>query len=281
MAGPNDGIANIVDLERYPIHALDSAQGQQFLVDCQAHMTEHGWLNLDGFVREGAIRMLGDEVDALLAGAEKVSIRRNIYGAKVEDTKSKSDLARHELSYHALYLADDQIPDSARVKQLYCSDTVTDFVRRVLRKETLYRYGDEFQALNIIALPPGNGHAWHYDHNECAVTLLLQAAGQGGEFFFIPNSRDRNGNNEKTEIIRQFLAGDRSCAKTIGRDAGAFTLFRGEFAVHGVTEVEGTMPRISAVLTYDEKEGRTASDDVNIRIYGPRVERILAERGTA
>jgi hypothetical protein len=276
-----DDLTSIVDLQRYPIHALESAQGQQFLADCQAHMATHGWLNLDGFVREGAISTLSDEVNGLLPHAEKVSIRRNIYGAEAEDAESKSNLARHELTYHALYLADDQIPDSAQVKQLYCSDTVTDFVRRVQCKETLYQYGDEFQALNIIALPPGNGHAWHYDHNECAVTLLLQAAEQGGEFFFIPNSRDRNGNNERTEIIEQFLAGDMSCAKTIGRSTGAFTLFRGEFAVHGVTEVEGTKLRISAVLTYDEKQGRIASDEINIRIYGPRVERILAQRRTA
>lgn len=120
MNKQTDDLTNIVDLQRHPIHALKSAQDQQFLADCQAHMATHGWLNLYGFVREGAINTLGDEVNRLLPYTVKVAIRRNIYGAEAEDAESKSNLARHELTYHTLYLADDQIPDSAQVKQLYC-----------------------------------------------------------------------------------------------------------------------------------------------------------------
>ena len=107
----------------------------------------------------------------------------------------------------------------------------------------------------------------------------LQAAERGGEFTFLPNVRSQT--DENHEIVDQFLAGDMSHAKTFSRGAGALTLFRGEYSLHGVTEIEGNRPRITAIFTYDEQPGRVASDEINIRIYGPRVERILAERRSA
>ena len=68
------------------------------------------------------------------------------------------------------------------LQRLYKSDRLTDFVRRVQKKTSLYRCADEFQALNVVALEPGSWHAWHYDTTECTITLLLQAAESGGEF---------------------------------------------------------------------------------------------------
>jgi len=37
---------------------------------------------------------------------------------------------------------------------------------------------------------------------------------------------------------------------------------------------------ISAILTYDEQPDRVIDDEINIRIYGKRVESILASRRT-
>jgi hypothetical protein len=74
------------------------------------------------------------------------------------------------------------------------------------------------------------------------------------------------------------LSGDLSKAQSFSRGAGTFTLFRGGYSLHGVTEVKGSIPRISAVLTYDEEPGRVIDDDINIRIYGKRVENILKQR---
>lgn len=67
-------------------------------------------------------------------------------------------------------------------------------------------------------------------------------------------------------------------AQTFSRGAGTLTLFRGGYSLHGVTEVKGNKPRVTAIVTYNEEPGCVASDEVNIRIYGQRVERILAER---
>ena len=273
------GIIDLIDLERYPIHALDRAPGAAFLRRCRDQIDRQGWCNLDGFIRPAALEALAGEANALLPGAEALTIKRTIYGGKVDASAPEGDPRRREYTHHALQLADDQLPADTLVQRLYRCDVLTDFVRRVQGKAELYRYADEFQALNIVALPPGSWHGWHYDYNECTVTLLLQAAEEGGEFTFIPNVRTAE--DENRDIVDRFLAGDMSHAKTLSRAAGTLTLFRGEYSLHGVTEVKGKLPRITAIFTYDEEPDRAASDEINIRIYGRRVERILAERSRA
>lgn len=272
----NDLALNLVDLDRYPIDDLDQGRGAEFLRSCQEHMDEHGWCNFDGFIHPDALTALAAESNELLPTAETLTIKRNIYQGKVDHSAPEGDPRRREYVHIATQLADDQIPSDTLIQRLYKSDLLTDFVRRVQKKTTLYRCADEFQALNVVALQPGSWHAWHYDTTECTVTLLLQAAESGGEFIFIPNSRTDV--NEDRETVDQFLAGDMSKAKKFSRDVGTFTLFRGGYSLHGVTKVEGSRPRVTAIMTYDEQPHRVSSDDINIRIYGPRVEKILADR---
>ncbi len=269
----------LIDLERYPIADLEQGAGAAFLKECQDQMEAHGWCNLDGFIRPDALVALTKESNELLPTAPTLTIKRNIYQGEVDLSAPKDDPRRKEYMHRAQQLADDQIPADTMLKQLYCSDLLTDFVRRVQQKPVLYRCADEFQALNVVALHPDSWHAWHYDTVECTVTLLLQAAESGGEFAFLPNSRTDT--TEDHEAVRQLLAGDMSQAQMFTRGAGTFTLFRGGYSLHGVTKVEGTQPRITAILTYDENPNATLSDDVNVRIYGPRVEKILAGRANA
>lgn len=271
-----DATLDLVDLDRYPIAALDQGKGAAFLQQCRDHMKEHGWCNFDDFVRPDALDALATEANDLLLTADILTIKRNIYQGTVDPTVPAGDPRRREYTHRAIQLADDQLPDDTLIQKLYKSALLTDFIRRVQGKATLYRYADEFQALNIVALQPGSWHGWHYDVNECTVTLLLQAAEQGGDFTFIPNSRTET--DEDKALVDRFLGGDMSDARTFRRGAGTLTLFRGGYSLHGVSRVEGTRPRVTAILTYEEEPGCVANDDINMRIYGSRVERILAAR---
>ena len=266
----------LVDLDRYPIADLSCEAGAAFLGECQRQMEELGWCNLAEFLRAEAIEQLNTEAKDLLPTAEVLHVKRNIYQGAIDPSLPEDDLRRKEFTHVAVQLADDQIPENTALKQLYQSELLTEFVRRVQKKEQLYRCADEFQALNVVALHPESWHAWHYDTTECTVTLLLQAAETGGEFTFLPNSRTDEG--EDREAVDRLLAGDMSRAQTFSRGAGAFTLFRGGYSLHGVTKVEGAHPRISAIMTYDEQPNRVIDDEVNVRIYGSRVAAILADR---
>ena len=276
MTARRDIALDLVDLDRYPIDDLDHGSGADFLSDCQHSMDQNGWCNLDGFIRPDALARLNGEAHDLLPKAEILHVKRNIYQGAIDPSLPKDDPRRMEFTHIANQLADDQIPGETALKQLYRSDILTEFVRRAQRKTQLYRCADEFQALNVVALHPDSWHAWHYDTTECTVTLLLQAAESGGEFTFLPNSRTDE--TEDHAAVDRLLAGDMSEAQTFSRGEGTFTLFRGGYSLHGVTKVEGNRPRISAILTYDEEPGRVIDDDINIRIYGKRVENILARR---
>lgn len=267
---------DLIDLERYPIADLDTGAGARFLAQCQRDMKANGWCSFDGFIRANALAGLNTEANELLPTAEILHVKRNIYQGAIDATLPEDDPRRKEFTHIAIQLADDQIPIETRLKQLYHSDILTDFVRRVQMKDRLYRCADEFQALNVVALNPGSWHAWHYDTTECTVTLLLQAAEEGGEFTFLPNSRTDDA--EDREVVDRLLAGDLSQAQTFSRAAGTFTLFRGGYSLHGVTKVEGNRPRVSAIMTYDNQPGRVIDDEINVRIYGKRVEKILASR---
>lgn len=271
-----DMAMNLVDLERFPIADLDTGEGAVFLKECQDQMDTHGWCNLDGFIRSDALTALEDEASGLLPGAEILTIKRNIYQGAIDPSLPEDDPRRREYTHVATQLADDQLPTNTLIQQLYQSELLTDFVRRVQKKAILYRCADEFQALNVVALHPGSWHAWHYDTTECTVTLLLKAAESGGDFAFLPNSRTDD--SEDRDAVDRLLAGDMSHAQKFDRGAGTFTLFRGGYSLHGVTEVLGKEPRITAIMTYDEQEGRVISDDINVRIYGKRVEKILSDR---
>ena len=274
---PQSDIAlKLVDLDRYPIVDLDTGPGSEFLAQCRHSMETRGWCNLDGFIRAEALATLNTEANELLSAAEVLHVKRNIYQGAIDPSLPENDPRRKEVTHIAVQLADDQIPAQTILKQLYQSGMLTEFVRRVQGKQQLYRCADEFQALNVVALQPGSWHAWHYDTTECTVTLLLQAAESGGEFTFLPNSRTDV--TEDREAVDRLLAGDMSQAQTFSRGAGAFTLFRGGYSLHSVTRVEGSRPRVSAIFTYDEQPDRVIGDEINIRIYGKRVERILASR---
>jgi len=270
---------DLVDLDRYPIADLDSGAGAEFLAECQRLMEEHGWCNLAGFIHAEALERLNGEANDLLPSAEILHVKRNIYQGAIDPSLPKDDPRRKEFTHIAVQLADDQIPAGTGLKQLYHSEILTEFVRRVQKKSHLYRCADEFQALNVVALHPESWHAWHYDTTECTVTLLLQAAETGGEFTFLPNSRDDQ--SEDRDAVDRLLAGDMSQAQTFSRGAGAFTLFRGGYSLHGVTKVEGAQPRISAIMTYDEQPNRVIDDEINVRIYGERVKKILDRRKAA
>lgn len=276
QAADKDMVLSLVDLARYPIADLESSEGAAFLKECQEHMDELGWCNLDGFIRPEALAALAEESNTLLPTADVLTIKRNIYQGAIDPSLPENDPRRREYVHVAQQLADDQIPQYTLVQQLYRSELLTDFVRRVQKKEVLYRCADEFQALNVVALHPGSWHAWHYDTTECTVTLLLQAAESGGDFAFLPNSRTDE--EEDREAVDRLLSGDMSHTQKFDRGAGTFTLFRGGYSLHGVTEVVGETPRVTAIMTYDEQEGRVIADDINVRIYGPRVEKILADR---
>ena len=271
-------VTHLVDLERYPLHALESARTRDLIAMCRAEFDRTGACNLRGFVTPAGAVELAAEAIALLPLAHRNTWTRNFLDETEDDPSRPADHPGHRFwTTSATQLADDQISPETGLRQLYEWEALTEFVARVQGKSKLYRFADEFQALNIIALGEGDRDIWHFDDNECTVTLLLQESDAGGEFVYGRNTMDPDGNIDLEEVGRLFDAPIDDLQR-LERSSGTLTLFRGGHSLHGVTPVRGRRKRITAIMTYDPDPARVSNDRTNCAIYGPRVERILAER---
>jgi hypothetical protein len=265
--------AAVIDLGRYPIDDLDGPAGARLLAACRAEIESTGAVNLQGFIRPEAVASLAREASALEPLAFRKDTRRNAYFTADDPSLPGDHPLRAFFPLKMAQLAHDLIPKSALIEQLYRFDALTDFIRRVLGKARLYRMADRFQALNLTYLRAGDLQPWHYDHGEFTVTLLLQAAESGGAFEYAPHLRTPD--DENFARVRALFDGRYEDVRTLARDAGTLTIFRGMYAMHRVTEVAGPLSRITAIFSYDSLPDRVAADDVNVAIYGPRVAEAL------
>jgi len=265
-----------IDLAKFPIHDLEGRGGQSFLARRREEINGTGACNLQGFIKEGAIDELAQEAQALFEFGYRKDSRRNAYFTK-DDTSLPSDHPlRAFFPLKMSQVAKDLISDTAVIRQLYDWDPLTEFIRRVVGLDQLYRNADPFLALNLTYLSQGDVQPWHYDHNEFTVTLLLQDAESGGEFEYAP--RLRSATDDNFEAVKRLFAGTYPDVRMLPRRPGTLTIFKGRNAMHRVTEVGGNRPRISALLSYDSRPNQVASDETNIAIYGPRVAAILAAK---
>jgi hypothetical protein len=268
--------ARYIDLERFPIHDLEGGGGREFLVRCRDELNETGACNLQAFIRDRVTEEAAREAQALVSLAYRKDTRRNAYFTKDDPTLPSDHPLRAFFPLKMSQLAKDVIPKTAAIQQLYEWDPLTDFIRRVVGLDLLYRNADPFLALNLTYLNPGDLQPWHYDHNEFTVTLLLQEAESGGEFEYVP--RIRSATDENFEAVKRLFAGTYRDVRRLPRRPGTLTIFKGRHAMHRVTEVGGNRPRISALLSYDGLPDQVADDETNAVIYGPRVAAILAAR---
>ena len=115
----------------------------------------------------------------------------------------------------------------------------------------------------------GGCKQWHFDSGRMVTTLLLQAPEAGGVFEYVPELRSDE--NENFEEVRKVLDGDLSRARQIKLEAGTFSLFRGHYSMHHVTEVQGDRTRIQAILGFSTTADLHGNLESSILHYGPRV----------
>ncbi len=272
-------IADLIDLDRYPLDRIGSPAWQALIDDCKDQYARQGAANLHGFVRAEAIGPLAEEAKHLLRNGLKKKRLRTAFFHEDEPEYPEGHPRRRQWPDDVLQLAYDQIPDDAMIRTIYEWDPLTEFIRVVEERDTLYRMADEFQALNLTALADGEMQPWHFDANDFTITLLLQASESGGDFNYATELR-HDGNPDYNAISRIF-DGDMSEVRTLERGAGTLTLFRGRNAFHVVTPCMGKDQRITAIMTYDEKPDCVASERGNTFIYGPRVAEIYRRRREA
>ncbi len=255
-----------VDLERYPIDALDEPAGRALVERCRDELAISGACELPGFLAPEAVAQVLEEVAPLRTAAFATNTTHNIEFSGRESELASDDPLRIQVRSAKSLVAYDQIPRDSPLRAAYESDELTRFVGAALAVEPLYRQADELGALNVMFYEQGDELGWHFDNADFAVTLMLQAPESGGAFEFVPALRTASDPNPSG--VAALLGGDRAGVRTLAPEPGTLSLFRGHLSPHRVTPAEGEVPRINAVLSYADRPDARLSPSARRIFFG-------------
>ncbi len=257
---------DLIDLARYPLDAPESAAYRVLLRAGRARLAKEGALTLPGFVTSGAVAALVREAEALLPQAYYCTRDHNPYLIADDPALPPAHPRNRAQVSDKGCIADDRIAADSALCALYDWPPLRAFIAAVLGVETLYPYADPLGSLNINVFAPGQQLGWHFDNADFVTTLMLRPAEAGGLYEYAPGLRKPE--DETYDAVARVLDGARQGVRVLDMEAGALAVFRGRYALHRVTPVEGETPRLLAVLSYDPKPGKMLTEHTRALFYG-------------
>ncbi len=252
-------VAELVDLESYPIQDIQSPATQMLVAKCQQDLNKNALCTLRDFVSPNALTAMKAEIDGLLHKAYRAEHQRTPYSWRynLDFPDGHPRRALHLNRYG--YLLNHQFRKTTLISQLYEWAPLTEFIREVLGFETLFRTADPYLSIVINIMQTEDELAWHFDTNDGVVSLMLQTADEGGHFEYAPYIRDEV--DENYVGIQKLFEGSPSLAKQPAIEAGTFVLFKGRRSCHRVTPITQTnQPRLNILYSYDEQPGMVFSE---------------------
>jgi hypothetical protein len=176
------------------------------------------------------------------------------------------------------FVPHDLLGPDLLISRLYTDPQVQRFVAACFELDEVHELADPLAGLCLNVLTPGREHPWHFDTNEFAVSLLTQAPEAGGRFEYCPDIRSAQ--SECFDDVAGVLAGRLpDLVRQVEVRPGALQLFRGRYALHRVTAVEGTVPRHSAIFAYSRRPGVIGSVERIRQLFGRVLPEHLAAEG--
>jgi hypothetical protein len=254
-----------INLDRYPLHRLETTAGRQLVEQCIDDLDRRGMFTLKGFMRQQTI----DEIlPGLLLKFERESFthsrEHNIYfNDEIEQIPADHPaLARVKTVNHTL--CGDQLAEPLR--RVYEWKGLTGFLARVMQLPALHPMADPLACANVMGYYEGEGLNWHFDRSEFTTTLLLQAPEQGGEFQY--RHELRSDQDPNYDGVSRLLRDEDPEVATLRLGAGDLNVFKGKNTAHRVTPPIGDLARVVTVFSYYETPGRMFSDTENMGFYG-------------
>ena len=256
----HEGIAGLVDLERYPIADLESPQARAVIADGRAQLARQGLCLFPGFVHEKALA-------AMVAEAQALEPQVHHAETWITGVDEGAEQVIHDPTRNACgAVAYDLLPADAAIRRLYELDQLLGLFRGLLGLEQFYRCADPVSSCMPMYYRNGDELGWHFDPNDGVVTLLLQKPKVGGAFEFVP------GIGRKPADFHPYLKGKREGVVVPPIEPGTLSLFRGERSLHRVTPVSGPVPRIMLTMSFHTTPGHVFSKANRYRYSGREVE---------
>ena len=124
----------VLDLDRWPVDALDSTQGQALVARCRAALRDTGMFSLDGLIRSEALQVCVGEVEPLFETASFTHARNhNIYFDDEIEGLETGHPALRRLTTVNRTICGDQIPGGLATR-IYEWQPLIDFLAEAMDK---------------------------------------------------------------------------------------------------------------------------------------------------
>ena len=252
-------MADIIDLDRYPIDRPTLGAGKRLVEECRRALESKALCRLPGFIREERLASFAEEAGDLIPYAH---YRREDMLFDTYEPRSKGDAQPPSVIIENRYrqILNGDIGPQALIRQLYDWTALTEFVRLVFGAKTMYRSHCPHLCLTYKIEDEGDTDGWHYDGNDGVVSLLLQKPDAGGDFEYAPYIRSEQ--DQCYEQVEKVFADPHRFASRPTIEPGTFVFFKGNLSLHRVTPVgPTTRPRIIALLSYDQTHDQVFSPE--------------------
>jgi hypothetical protein len=257
---------DMIDLDRYPLDRPDADGYRRIVAERSRDLAQSGLVNLEGFLTQEGISRLVGEIETLMPDAYYAEKRENPYGAPITDDLPDDHPYRILAATERYGIAFHQMRGSA-LEDLYRWPPLRQFVADVTGHGKLYLHDDPSNALVAQIYKTGGGLAWHFDRALFSTILNLQETEEGGAFECVPSLRKSDDpcfDDVLDVLLEKSDRVERQHAKP-----GSFSIMLGRYALHRVTTIEGLTPRMSLILSYEDRPGVRLDVSTRKKFFGP------------
>jgi len=250
----------IVNLKLHPIH------DGRFTKSCKAQLDRTGVLVIEKFLSSDTVFFLQGEASDVRPLAFFCHQNHNVYLLDSDSSLPKGHVRNLEQVSDKGCVTHDQIPDDSPLRTLYEWPDFRVFLESVL-DVPVFPYADTLSSININYYEKGQQLGWHYDNASFAITLMVQAPEEGGEFEYLEKVRNQEAGEQGYTDTEAVIKGSLK-PKKLKMGEGALVLFRGRNSLHRVAPVASERARILVTLNFNTEPGVMLSELARMTFFG-------------
>ena len=179
----NHRLKTIVDIDKYPIHDLNSLSIKKLIDRCRKELKESSCSTISNFILPKSLEIMNSELEKQLDEVymSKESINAYLY-AKDDPSLPEDHPKRNFMNRYNGYLNSDCFPKSSEMKYLYETEELLKFVSACLGVSPIYRWADPLACHAYNVMKPDGILPWHFDSCEFTLSLMIKKPEKGGIF---------------------------------------------------------------------------------------------------